>query len=954
MSANTIRRLIETSIPLEAINEASAREKSIRHGHPSTLHLWWARRPLAACRAVLFASLLMDPEDPDKPYHFHDEYPVPDGTRKETVSAERDRLHELIKQLVVWENSNNEDLLAAVRQEIDWHTHGAPPPVLDPFAGGGSIPLEAQRLGLQAFASDLNPVAVLINKALIEIPPRFAAQPPVNPKDAGKALQAAWKGAAGLAADVRFYGQWMRDRAWERIGKAYPTAPTPEGQELTVIAWLWARTVPCENPACQCAAPLIRSFDLSSKKGKERHVEPVVEEENGRPRIRWEVRPGPSPRTEGTVGRKGAVCVACGANLSLDYVRQQARAGNMHAQMTAIVAEGNGGREYLAPAACQEEIARKAVPTSEVPDTDLPEKALGFRVQAYGMVKQAHLFTDRQLLALTTFSDLVQEAHAQIKADGGSEEYATAVATYLAFAVDKLADYNSVICSWHSGRDVVRNTFARQAIPMIWDYTELNVFSESSGNITSHITWIEKVISELPSTYQGHAYQHDAKDCWGLLQKIGADTSVSLNPKFIRKIDEGERIPFMVASSDPPYYDNIGYADLSDFFYVWLRRSLRPYYPELLAFSQTPKTEELIAAPHRHGGDKRKAKEFFEDGMKDMFSCYCTSLPPEQIMTIYYAFKQQESEDDGEASSGWETLLNALIFAADGEWSDDTHSRGFQITGTWPMRTEMANRSVGLGTNALASSIVLVCRPRAAGAGYQTLARFRAELQAELPAAMRVLQQGGIAAVDLPQAAIGPGMAIYSRYDRITDLQGNQLTVRQALKEINAALDASLSGDDLDLDDATRWALAWHRQHGWGPGAFGDADNLARARNTSVQALTEAGLVESGKGKVNLVPRDKLASPVVLEPESVWLRCQLMVRALDEGGRTEAARLWKLFNGHESARQLAYTLFSLSEKRKDLKEARFYNDLIAEWPQIEKTAHELSHVAKAGDQGGLF
>ena len=777
MSQSFRKKLIEVALPLEAINKASAREKSIRHGHPSTLHLWWARRPLAAARAVIFAQMVDDPSA------------HPDIFKTEKAQEkERQRLFKIIEDLVLWENTTNEEVLQRARDEIwqSWRATCAEnadhprakelfdrhklPAFHDPFAGGGALPLEAQRLGLEAYASDLNPVAVLINKAMIEIPPKFAGKPPVNPDvkrnlftaegaegrrgmrekndsslrtSASSAVNPLWPGARGLAEDVRYYGKWMRDEAEKRIGHLYPkiriTAGDAEergdlkryvGQELTVIAWLWARTVKSPNPAfAQVDVPLASTFMLSTKAGKEAYVEPVIEGGNyrftvkvGRPRNVEAARNGTKSGSNGSSFR----CLMSGTPMPFEYLRPEAKAGRMGARLMAIVAEGERARVCLSPSAEMEAIAQNAQP-QDVPETDLPKKALGFRIQEYGMTRWRDLFTPRQLVALTTFSDLVQEARDRVKRDAlaaglpddgkplsaggiGAIAYADSVATYLGLCLSKSADYWSNICTWRSDPKNlgVGHVFARQAISMTWDYAEGNPFSDSSGSWLVTLDWIARVLSPTGnSEFAGNASQSDA---------AGAILS-----------DD------RVVSADPPYYDNIGYADLSDFFYVWLRRSLKPVFPDLFATVATPKAEELVASPDRHGG-REKAEAFFLDGMTQAMHRLAEQAHPAFPVTIYYAFKQSESDGgEGTASTGWETFLEAVIRA------------GFATTGTWPIRTELGNRTRSMNSNALASSIVLVCRPRAADTSTATRRDFVTALKAELPAALAHLQRGNIA-----------------------------------------------------------------------------------------------------------------------------------------------------------------------------------------------------------------
>lgn len=413
------RKLIEVALPLEAINRESAREKSIRHGHPSTLHLWWARRPLAAARAVLFAQLVDDPSS------HPDQFPT-----EELQREERERLHKLIERLVVWENLRDERLLAEAHAEILKSTDGKPPPILDPFAGGGAIPLEAQRLGLESHASDLNPVAVLINKALIEIPPKFRDSKPVFPGLAESEIRS-WNGVEGLAADVRAYGSWMRDEAEKRVGHLYPKATLPDGSTAGVIAWIWARTVTCPNPACGIDMPLVRSWWLAKKKGREAYVVPTIVEDvtaAGGRRVRFEIgndpSTGPTTDNDGTVARTAATCVACRSSVPLSYVRAEGREGRLRTVLMAVAAEGQRRRVYLAPTNLHSDAASIGRPDS-LPVGSLPPHGLSpanpQTPRIYGFFEWADFFTNRQLQVLCAFSDLVDEVRQQVRADGGRQ-----------------------------------------------------------------------------------------------------------------------------------------------------------------------------------------------------------------------------------------------------------------------------------------------------------------------------------------------------------------------------------------------------------------------------------------------------------------------------------------------------------------------------------------------------
>lgn len=908
------KKLIEVALPLEAINAESAREKSIRHGHPSTLHLWWARRPLATARAVIWSSLVDDPSShPEK-------FPTEEAQRQE-----RERLFDILTRLVKWENSNDEEILAEAKAEILKSTDGNPPALLDPFAGGGAIPLEAQRLGLEAHAHDLNPVAVMINKAMIEIPPKFAGMRPVNP-NAGRqgSANAGWKGAAGLAEDVRYYGEWMKQEAYKRIGHLYPKVKVPKeqgGGEATVIAWIWARTVKCPNPACGCEMPLVRSFVLSKKKGKEAYIKPNFIDG----KFEYEVKNG-KIKEEGTVVRTGAHCLACGTSVSLEYVREEGQAQRIGAQMMAVVAEGNNGRIYLAPDLEQIHAAKVDEP-EDVPISDLPEKALSFRVQVYGMKQHRQLFTNRQLTALTTFSELVGEAQQKAEADAvaagmnndhialaeggiGARAYGEAVGGYLAFVIDKMADYHSSICSWHSSKELIRNTFGRQAIPMTWDYAEANPFSASAGCCDNMVDWVNKVIALFPASKNGVGRQFDAQSDCGLRNTM--------------------------VSTDPPYYDNIGYADLSDYFYVWMRQSLKNTYPKLFRTMLVPKNEELIATPYRHDGSVEKARNFFEDGMYKTCCQIHTYAREDVPVTIYYAFKQSESESDeksGEktASTGWETMLSAIIRS------------GFAITGTWPMRTEMANRSIASGANALASSIVLVCRKRPETAMSCTRRDFINALHREMRPALEKLQSANIAPVDLAQSAIGPGIGVFSRYKSVLESDGKPMTVRAALQIINQELDAYYNEQEGELDRESRFCVDMFSQYAFNNLKFGDADVLARAKNTSVQALAERGVMMAAKGEVRLLTREEIPEKVDSHEECIWLLTQQLARAMERGGVKECAQVVVELRGSnaENAKALAYRLYTICERKKWAQEGYAYNNLVVAWPDIQSMAAQM-------------
>ncbi|MDE0699631.1 MAG: DUF1156 domain-containing protein [Acidimicrobiaceae bacterium] len=904
MSGSGVRpKLIEVALPLGAINEAAAREKSIRHGHPSTLHLWWARRPLAATRAVIWASLVDDPSG--------DESLTP-----EEQEAERQRLFGILERLVVWENSNNPDVLAEARAEIDRCFPDGVPPILDPFAGGGAIPLEAQRLGLKAFAGDLNPVAVLINKAMIEIPPRFAGLPPVHPGiDTDLAT---WERAQGLAADVEAYGRWMRDETERRIGHLYPDATGPNGEELTPIAWIWARTVESPDPSWSGHVPLVASWTLANKSGKPKvWIEPIIDRESQT--ISYEIREGGEPTYERTVSRGGGTCIA---TESATHIRSEGLAGEHRSTLLAVVAEGDQGRVYCSPTA---EYEATAGIEHDLALGDIHINPRDFKTPGYGIKSWEDLFTGRQLTALVTFSDLVGEVAKRVEKDAnatglgndgvrfrdggsGATAYADAVVTYLSFAVDKCADYWSSLCTWSSG-EFVRGTFGRQAIPMTWDFAEVNPFSASTGSWTSMIGWLSKAIEHIPaSVANGEAVQRDAR----------------------ARVCE---CPDAVLSTDPPYYDNISYADLSDFFYVWLRRNLSDVWPDECSTLLTPKAEELIANRYR-AGSKEQAEEHFESGMAEFMTQVAESQPSDVPATIYYAYKATETKDGEIRTTGWDTFLQAVLDA------------GLQVNATWPMRTELRNRLVASGTNALASSIVLACRPRAVSASLATRGEFMAALRDELPEAVRILQSGNIAPVDMAQSTIGPGIKVFSRYARVVEADGSSMSVSVALRIINDVLGEILDGEEAELDADTRFALTWFAEHGYEPGPSGDADSVARAKNTSLSGIEESGVGEAREGKFRLFERKDLSpdwSPVDDQRLTVWEVLQYLVAALDRS-ESEAAELLHTLGGiGDRARQLAYLLYQKANDKGWASEAGAYNRLIGAWPNLQ--AHAAATAA---------
>jgi len=962
-SVKVPKKLIEVALPLDAINAAAAREKSIRHGHPSTLHLWWARRPLAAARAVIFGQMVNDPS-----WKWELDHPgeIPPSNLKASWAASRKRLFLILEELVRWENTNNENVLEKARAEIrkSWretceintdHPQASAlfnpkelPAFHDPFAGGGALPLEAQRLGLDAYASDLNPVAVLINKAMIEIPPKFAGRAPVNPESGTDKtlIDHQWKGSQGLAEDVRYYGEWIRNEAKRRIGQLYPPVPVtvemaktrPDlkplvGQKLTVIAWLWGRTVKSPNPAFRhIDVPLASSFILSAKDDQQAYIQPVL----ARDSYQFAVKLGKPPadaKTGTKVARGNFKCLLSGVPIGSDYIRAEAQAGRMGARLMAVIADSARGRVYLPPTADAERIASKADPEWK-PDVEFFQDALGFRIGNYGMRKWSDLFSRRQLTALATFSGLIPQAREAIRRDAlargfsdeaqgldqggaGAKAYSEAVSVYLAIAVSRATDYWGTGAIWEPGGSFIAHVFTRNALPMTWDYPEANPFGNASGSWEQTcIEWIERYLKTVDSQVPGIAGQADAQT---------------------QSLSEHR-----VVSTDPPYYDNIGYADLSDYFYVWLRHSLRSVFPQLFATVTTPKAEELVATPERHGG-RANAERFFLDGMTQAMGQIARQAHPAFPVSIYYAFKQSETdEDERTVSTGWDTFLEATIRS------------GFSLVGTWPMRTERPGRIRETGSNALASSIILVCRPRPATAATISRRSFLRELNQVLPEALDEMTRGAgndrspVAPVDLSQAIIGPGMAVFSKYAGVLEADGSPMTVRTALQLINRFL----AEDDFDHD--TQFCLHWFEQHGWKDGKFGEADTLARAKGTSVDGVKQAGVLSAGGGIVRLLKWSEY--PTEWDPAAdarlpIWEVLHQVIRVFKAEGETGAGAVLAAIQAKaEPTRQLAYRLYTLCERAGWAEDARAYNEIVTSWSAIESAAV----AAPAPKQSTLF
>lgn len=951
MSTNikTPKKLIEVALPLDDINFAAAKEKSVRHGHPSTLHLWWARRPLAAARAVLFAQLVNDPS-----YQQGGGFKF--GVNKKRAAIKREKLFEIMRDLVQWKNTNNADVLSRAREAIkeSWketchlnsgHPQAAElfnseklPAFHDPFSGGGAIPLEAQRLGLESFASDLNPVSVMINKAMIEIPPKFSGHAPVGPLPDGISqfhLVEDWSGAKGMAEDILRYGHWMNQQLQNRLGHQYPkvtvaseiTKTLPnlkpyEGQQITVIAWIWARTVKSPSPAFNdIHVPLISNYYLSAKPGREAYVEPIVNGNeyrfsiiNEKPINLKEVKKGNK-----LSGRAKFKCILSGATIDSTYIKEQGKMNAIGVKLTAMIAEADdGSRFFLPPIDSQEKLALDCKP-DWLPNFEFAKNSRHMTPFGYGLDTFDKLFSNRQIALIAALSDLIPSLVEKIKNDVAltqldPEEYAHAIALYLSFAISKGVDYWNNLCTWRE-RGSIDHLFSRQAIPMVWDYAEANPLAQMHCSWLKCVDWVSKAVYGLGDTVvPGHSLQKDA---------ISQDVSAN-----------------KVVSTDPPYYDNVPYADLSDFFYVWLRKSLRSLYPDLLSTILVPKGPELVADSFRHKG-KDEAEQFFLKGMTGALHRLGELAHEAFPITIYYAFKQAEKKNEDTASTGWETFLEAVARA------------GFEITGTWPINTEMSSRIRGIGANALASSIVLVCRKRDADARSISRRDFQRELRNQMPEALEIMIGGGvgqspIAPVDLAQAAIGPGMGIFSQYKSVLNQDGSKMSVHDALVLINREITDYLNPDSGSFDNDTLFCDNWFAEYGWAAGKFGQAIVLAQAKGTTVDGVQEAGVIESGGGMVRLLRWQEYPSdwdPKQDNRTPVWEALHHLIRALNEQGESGAGKLLaSMPERGEPIRQLAYHLYTLCEQKKWAEDARAYNELITAWHATVTASLETGHV----------
>lgn len=933
MTTTHKKKLIEVAIPLQAINEESARDKKLSSGHPTTLHYWWAPRPLAACRAVVFAALVDDPSaHPEK---------FPDETSQE---AERKRLFNLIKRLVRWEARRDQTIIEEARREIEKSTGGKPPKLYDPFCGRGLIPLEGQRLGLDVIASDLNPVPATIAKTLLEIVPKYLLTEPVNPRSRKQPRLIRSGVAEGFIEDIQYYAERVLEEARPELEKYYPkytiTAELAasrndlrglSGKQMTVMGWLWARTVKCSNPACGCQIPLVGSFWLSQKKGRKYWIEPkVITDKNT---ISFEIHYGtgeapPPTKLPGT----GATfkCPACHENSNDAYIENEGKNGRIGAKLMAVIVDGGRslGRVYLPANEEHERIALSVQPNWR-PDMLIPNYSQAMPTQNHGVRTWADLFTDRQIYTLGVLSERIKVTHNEIMHDTNTpksinsgisaQEYANDVTTFLAIILGKFVNRSCSFCFWHTGGEKIEQPFAQQGIQKTWDYIESNPFSQSSGS------WVKAI--EYPINVIREYYQN-------------------INPGevFCSSVFKTEKITESVMIiTDPPYYDNMGYADLSDFFYIWLRRALVDVYPEMYGTILTPKDDELAAVKHRFKGNKNEAERFFVNGFEEAFRALAKIHDDEYPLCFFYAYKQKEARGGTiEVSTGWETMLQGLLKA------------GLYITATWPILSESTD-TIKKSKGSLSTSIVLACRKRPSDAQIITKAQFLASLRKELPSALRKLQHSNIPPVDFDQAVIGPGMEVFSRYSKVIEPDGTEVSVRTALGLINQIKDELLGEVESDYDSDTRWAITWYARYGFDDGDFGVANTMAVTHALSVDGVERAGIIAKKGNKLRLLRIEELDEAWAPSTDSrltIWEITHHLMKVFQQHGELGAALLARKIGLQlDEVHSLAYRLYNLAEKRKSLQDALSYDSFIRSWPEIIRLAKEQR---TAVTQGELF
>lgn len=887
------RKLIEVALPLDEINAACKADKDRKTGTIRNIHKWFAPMPLPAWRALLFAALIDDPEDDNG----------------------RVALLDLIKQLVKnGADLPDEEVLDEAKALLANQFPDGMPNVLDPFCGGGSTLVEAQRLGIPAQGSDLNPVPTLITRTISSVLPRVQEEPPLHATSADSLTlfsASSGSGYEGLISDVSHYAAKVRERAWEQLSPYYPV----QAGEIPV-AWIWARTARCPNPACGIETVLTTSWWISKKKNALAWVEPKVVDGRVVLTVVSDRRAGSAPESPKTGRGASFQCVSCRGVVDEKSLMKQGAEGSLGLRLMAVAAERDGRRIYREPTAEEQDAPLSAPTVDDLPELRLPDIPRWFSGPRFGFNSQADLYTSRQLLTLAVFTDLVSEVHEEVLSDGGSKARADAITTLLALSVGKMAQVASTLAIWrHQPMAKAEAALSSHSLPMMWDFPDVNVFGESVGDWRGLVKTTLRALALLPKRAE---------------------------PATVTRVDAREaRLPKAgLVATDPPYFDTIGYADISDYFYLWHRRALRGVYPDLYGTLATPKAGELTAVPAHHGNDKIRARDYFVDGFTETFGNLRESVAKDLPMLIVYASKEQKGGKEEETR--WSSILTAIVNAE------------LEITGTWPVRGTTEARMISAGTNAVASYIVMVCRPRREEAATTSLADFNRALRRELGPAVRDLQAASILPVDLAQAAMGPGMQIYSRYREVRDQMGHRVPVDQALRLINAALGEVLDEQEGDLDPESRFAVRWWETHGWAPGSFGEADKAVRPLGLSVDDVARAQVVTSQGNRVQLLGVEDLDRKWIPSDDilpTAWEAVHhLAYRLIDGGGELEAARLMAILgNLRDPAMALVYRLHDIAAKSGRTRDQERYNALINSWAELIKLAGDSAVTSE-----GLF
>lgn len=912
-------KLIERIIPIEAINANAEYEKKPGVGpHPRSLHLWWAKRPHAAARAIIFCQLVDDPSSSPELF------PTIDDQNKE-----RERLMEIAAKLSDWKLSFDDDVMKDAQKEILKSNNGEFPIISDPFSGGGTIAAEAQRIGVPSVCSDINPIPFLIGKTMVEYPWRYKDS---SPRSVKSIQRTSYRFSDGLASDFRNYGNILIEKFKSRMAAFYPRVDLPKefgSGKADVVCWLWAKTVASPDPALSgLHVPLIKSMDLCNKKGSRVWLQPKVSGTSYTFGVQSEALGHEYESIKGTVGRSGATCIVSGAAIPLAYIRKEGVSGRIGEKLIAIaVNTGGRGKVYIPATESQSELMFSC---KNLRDGDL---SIGIEHWSgctnsvvYGFDTFDKLFNDRQSYSLKELASLISEMRSYIRndiLDSGcskefSEEYSIVMVDYLSLALSRALDFNNRFTGWNASNQKIMHLFGSHRIPMVWDYGEANITSNVVGGLPQIVEFLAKCIERVQPRARG---------------------SVTLAPA--QEISFGE---MTVVSTDPPYFDNVPYSNLSDFFYMWLRPIMKESHSSEFGTIATPKNGELVANEARHGS-KAHAEEFFLNGMEGALTNLKRQHDSRYPIVIYYAFKQSEIEEEGLISRGWSAFLSSVV------------ASGLQVIATWPIRSESSLRLRAHGSNALSTSVVMVCRVRENVGEVISRSDFVRNLRKELPSAIATLQASNVSPADMPQSAIGPGIRVFSRYAAVLESDDSPMSVKTALQLINAELDTFLSSLTGDFDAETRFAVTWFEQFGYDKGEFGTAQSLCQARGLAVDAVKHAGIIESAAGKVRLLKRSELDDgwdPNTDTHLTIWECLQYLVRALDEG-EENAARLLKRIGPERAGavKDLAYYLYDLAgNKRRDAQEATAYNALIALWSDLTGLASTVSDDADR--QASLF